>query len=109
MKLHELGEIAFADEQFSLPRASWMSPMQVSGCAITGKGMLVNIGGKLLAAEQRDGGRVICAVFADNHIITIALWSHALEGIIGRTGDNILGEDASADRTNEDWQVTSFF
>ena len=48
--------------------------------------MLVNIGGKLLAAEQRDGGRIICAVFADNHIITIAFWSHACEDIIGRLG-----------------------
>ena len=42
-------------------------PEQVSGCAVTGKGMLCNIGGKLLAAEQRVGGRTVCAVFADNH------------------------------------------
>ena len=68
--------------------------MQVSGYTVTGKGMLVNIGGKLLAAEQRDGGRTICAVFGDNHIITVALWSHACEDIIGRLGENLLFTNA---------------
>ena len=31
LKLDELGEMELADEQFSLPRGSWMSPGQVNG------------------------------------------------------------------------------
>ena len=69
-----------------LSTSSLKTLLQVRRCTVSGKGILCNIGGKLLAAEQRDGGRTICAVFGDNHIITLALWNHACEDIIGRVG-----------------------